>query len=94
MKSAALFTILLLLLAACGASAAPGEGNGSAAVAPTRAPQINNYVKWGPSADEPDPTPEMRDMLAMHTAARTWATTTCAGGNGDFIWCSWDPWIR
>ena len=32
MKSATLFTILLILLAACGASAAPGEGNGSAAV--------------------------------------------------------------
>ena len=32
MKSATLFTILLLLLAACRASAAPGEGNGSAAV--------------------------------------------------------------
>ena len=41
-----------------------------------------------------DPTPELRDMLAMTTAARRWATPECPGGHGELIWGSWEPWIR
>ena len=52
------------------------------------------YQKRLKGEDPLDPTPELRDMLAMATAARKWTTPECPGGHGELIWGKWEPWIR
>ena len=49
------------------------------------------YQKLVKGEDPVDPIPELRDMLAMATAARRWTTPECAGGHDKLIWGSWQP---
>jgi hypothetical protein len=64
-----------------------GSSSASTAVTPSSKPMP---VRYHPL----DPTPELRDMLAMATGARRRATPECPGGHGELMWGSWEPWIR
>jgi hypothetical protein len=71
-----------------------GSSSASTDVAPSSMPGPVRYQKLLSGEDPLDPTPELRDMLAMATAARKWTTPECPGGHGELIWGSWEPWIR
>ena len=71
-----------------------GSSSASTDVAPSAMPGPLKYEKLLSGEIPLDPTPELRDMLAMTTAARRWTTPECPGGHGELIWGSWEPWIR
>ena len=68
-----------------------GSSSASTDVAPSAMPRPARYQKLLSGEDPLDPTPELRDMLAMATAARRWTTPECPGGHGELIWGNWEP---
>ena len=46
------------------------------------------------SCQMPEPTQQLRSMVAMRTAARRCASSSCPGGHGEPNWGTWELWIR